>query len=310
MKQPIASWKSWLRKGDTIRSVSQEAVRLDQDQFFQRLSEIQSAAAASLDPLLKTRSFWQMEKISAEFFKSGNRSTGLHDDRLPLEVRPIAHCGMGIGAVEMLGFEIGPLLEAIDRFSHPDYRLFAWESIGAMLGVYEPGPFLQLARGMRRLGLIPMANLERPVMAPYLEHFDPDCRKLLAHGFGRLTYFRSHSVPGALQAVRGTPLLDYASCVRGIAFAMAMVNSRDVARVIDHHYECRDEDTDCAFEAGLVYALVFWEWMSPGFLEQMAPKTGFGRKRMAAARCEIELSRERGYPTAFTLSHAPPASRR
>ncbi len=301
MKQPVASWKSWLRKGDTIRSVSQEAVRLDRNQFVQRLSEIQSAAAASPDPQFKTRSFWQMEKISAEFFKSGDRSIGLRDDRLPLEVRPIAHCGMGIGAVEMLGFEIGPLLKAIDRFAHPDYRFFAWESIGAMLGVYEPGPFLQLARGMRRLGLIPMADLQRPAMAPYLEHFNSDCRKLLSHGFGRLMYFRSHSVAGALRAVRRAPLLEYASCVRGIAFAMAMVNSPDVARVIDHRYACRDDDTGRAFEAGLIYALVFWEWMAPGFLRRLKPKTDSGRKRIAAAGHEIESSRDRGYPPAFAL---------
>ncbi len=302
MKQPIASWKSWLRKGDTIRSVSQEAVRLDQDRFVERLSDIQTAAASCPDPLFKPRSFWQMEKISAEFFKSGEHSMGLSDERLPPQVRPIAHCGMGIGAVELLGFEIDRLLKAIDRFSHPDYRGFARESIGAMLGVYEPGPFLQLARGMRRLGLIPMADLERPAVVPYLERFDAECRGLLSHGFGRLMYFRNHSVPAALQAVRRAPWFEYASCVRGIAFAMAMVNSRDVMRVIDHHYDCHDPRTEQAFDAGLIYALVFWEWMAPGFLDDMTPASEAGRRRRNAAREEIESSRKRGFPLAFRLS--------
>ncbi len=303
MKQPIPAWKSWLRKGDTIRSVSQAALRLDQDEFVHRLSAIQSRAAASADPLFKTRSFWQMEKVSAEFIKSGAAGEGLRDSRLPLEVRPISHCGMGIGAVEMLGFGPGPLLAAIDRFSHPDYRAFARESIGAMLGVYEPGPFLWLARGMGRFGLIPMADLSRPALGPYLEHFDPEDRLRLAHGFGRLMYFRSHSIPGALRAVRGVPLFDQASCVRGIAFAMAMVNSHEVARlVMTRTYDWGDERTNLAFEAGLVYALVFWEWMSPGFLRRFTPASDAGRRRARAAENEMAASRERGYPLAFSLS--------
>ncbi len=252
--------------------------------------------------MFRTRSFWEMEKISAEFIKTGDRTTTLRDERLRLEVRPIAHCGMGIGAVEMLGFGTGPLLGALDRMSHPDYRLFALESVGAMLGVYEPGPFLQLARGMGRLGLIPMAPLERPALGPYLEEFSPAAHPLLSHGFGRLLYFRNHSVPGAIKAARQACLFDFSSCVRGIAFAMAMVNSRDVMRVIGHAYDWGNRGTDAAFEAGLVYALVFWEWMSPGFLEQLAISTRPGKRRVAVAAEEIELSRRRGYPPAFTLS--------
>ena len=304
MKPPVTAWKSWLRKGDTIRSVSRRALRLDADQFVETLVSIQSSAVASPDPLYKTRCFWKMEKTSAEFVKTGESTLGLRDGRLPREVQPIAHCGMGIGAVEMLGFEPEPLLEVIERFSHPDYRPFAWESIGAMLGVYEPGPFLRLARGMRRIGLIPMADLSRPELHAYVDRFAPDRRDLLAHGFGRLAYFRNHSVEAAIRAIRATSVMDYASCVRGVAFAMAMVNSRDVEAVIAHDYDWKERETRAGFEAGLVYALVFWDWMSPGFLEKVEPRTGVAQRRLEAARQEIASSRSRGFPQAFRLSNA------
>jgi hypothetical protein len=56
-----------------------------------------------------------------------------------------------------------------------------------------------------------------------------------------------------------------------------------------------------AFEAGLVYALVFWEWMSPGFLDLYATSDPILRNRWQAARTEIEESRRLGFPQAFDL---------
>jgi hypothetical protein len=298
---PVSPWRAWFRKSDTIRSVSHQPEALSPERFVQSLSLIQSATLDKTDALAITRSFWVMEKVSSEFFKSGDRTTNLADPRLPVEVRPIAHCGMGIGAVERLGFEKERLFPEIDRLSHPAYRLFAYESIGAMFGVYQPGPFFRLAVGLNRLGIIPMARISRPEPGPYLAELDSSLKRLISHGLGRLLYFRSHSLAGALRAARRSDDFDYASCVRGIAFALSMVNSSDVLRIMSTDFDFGDQGTNAAFERGLAYALVFWEWMSPGFLDRFSAPGELYAGRRKAAEAEIEMSLGRGYLTAFDL---------
>jgi hypothetical protein len=208
---------------------------------------------------------------------------------------------MGIGAVEALGFGLSQLKQRIADFTDPDYRPFCTESIGAMLGVYAPGPFLTFASGMRRIGLLPMADLSRPNLGTYLGHFDNTGQRLLSHGYGRILFFRKLSVASAIRSARDEELLDSLSCIRGIAFAMAMVNCPDVREVISHRFEWGDAAIDHSFNQGLVYALVFWEWMSPGFLSQFPGTSGLSRLRTEAARREINWALDQGHPVAFDL---------
>jgi len=301
MNAPLEDWKGWYRKSYTILSVSEKIPGLRQTQYVEAMAQVQREAQNNSDPLAKTRCFWKMEKLSAEFFKSSRPQESLRDSALPIEVRPISHCGMGIGAVEHLGFELSTLLPRLDAFSDLDYRPFAQESIGAMLGVYAPGPFLLLSRVCSRMGIIPMADLTAPDLGLFLESFDGQSRRLLSHGFGRLLYFRNHSVRQAVRAASRMRLLDFESCIRGIAFAKAMVNSRDVRKSLSSPAQLGDKRADAAFEAGLVYALVFWEWMAPGFIETFLTDDPQFRRRAARAVREIESSRKRGFLTAFDL---------
>lgn len=302
MKDPVPIWKNALRKANTIRSVSATADQLNQAQYVERIARIQGAAATSDDPFFTTRSFWQMEKVSAEFFKNPPPEGTLADLRIPLAARPIIHCGMGIGAVEAMGFDLAQLQPRVDAFTSTVYRPFCTESLGAMLGVYAPGPFFAFANGMRRIGLLPMADLTRPEPSAYQDRFDQTERRLLAHGFGRILFFRNLSVSAAIRIARREPDFDRGSCVRGIAFAMAMVNCADVRRVIGHRFEWGADWIDRAFDQGLVYALVFWEWMAPGFLERFVGDGELARLRKLAARREIDAALERGFPVAFDLS--------
>lgn len=301
LEEPVSPWTAWLRKSDTIRSVSSRMGPLNSQLLRERLAAIQGGTLRLRDGLQVTRSFWIMEKTASEYFKQTYPEASLRDPALPLEVRPIAHCGMGIGAVEHLGFSPDELLPAIRTCAHPQYHEFACESIGAMLGVYHPGPFLAMARGMNLLGLIPMVPLVRPEPGDYRRRFGPDEWVLISHGFGRLLYFRNHSVRRAVAAARQINEFDYLPCVRGIAFAMAMVNSRDVSKVMSRDYGFPDDETGKAFERGLVYALVFWEWMSPGFLERFADGNVMFRERGARAAAQIAAARRQGAPRAFNL---------
>lgn len=300
-QEPVSPWKAWMRKSDTIRSVASRMDRLDSDRLRERLRRIQEGTLDSRDGLQVTRSFWIMEKTASEYFKQNHPGAHLRDPELPEPVRPIAHCGMGIGAVEHLGFDRDVVWNGILSCAHPDYRWFACESIGAMLGVYQPGPFLMMAKGMSGFGVIPMAKLVQPDLADYRTRFSPEEWILISHGFGRLLYFRNHSVGKAVSAARQAKTFDFLSCVRGIAFAMAMVNSRDVGKVLAREYEFPDPAVADAFERGLVYALVFWEWMSPGFLDRFTNGAGSFRRRSTRARAEMAEAHRSGAPRAFDL---------
>lgn len=303
-REPVSPWTAWLRKSDTIRSVSRRAEHLTPRGLRERLSSLQRGTLALEDGLAVTRAFWAMEKTASEYFKQAYPAASLRDPQLPDEVRPIAHCGMGIGAVERLGFEPQVLLPAIRACAHPDYWLFACESIGAMLGVYEPGPFLSLARGLNALGLIPMVALSRPDPGRYRDAFSHEEWELISHGFGRLLYFRNHSLAHALEAAARAADFEYECAVRGIAFALSMVNSRDVRRVMSRVYDFPSGKTRDSFEQGLVYALVFWEWMSPGFLERFSTPDRPFQERIRRASAEIDAARGRGAPPAFSLGLA------
>lgn len=305
LSSPIRFWREWLRKGHTIRSVSESlpASEMASSDYRDRMATVHRTALQSLDPLAKTRCFWKMEKLSAEFVKTAPEGIHLGSINLDQEIRPIAHCGMGIGAVEHLSFERERLLNRLDQFSEPGFRLFAYESIGAMLAVYEPGPFLHLARTGHRLGLIPLAPIQSPGTSSYLQTFPGELCPLLSHGYGRIIYFRSASLRTALRAARSAPRsLDFFSLIRGIAFAMAMVNAADLSRVLLHDFRFLDPTIHQAFEDGLVYALVFWEWMSPGFLDLYF--RGKETCRLERARREIALSRSQERPLAFALHHS------
>ena len=82
---------------------------------------------------------------------------------------------------------------------------------------------------------------------------------------------------------------------------MAMVNSRDVKQIMSFPYGSGDPATAAAFDDGLVYALVFWELMSPGFLEMFGTRDPLHSRRTDRAAREIEYVRKDGKPIAFDL---------
>jgi hypothetical protein len=62
--------------------------------------------------------------------------------------------------------------------------------------------------------------------------------------------------------------------------------------------------TQAAFQSGLVYSLMFFEWYVPGLLAAWQPKGPLETELVEHARRESALAVERGYPLAFRL-HAP-----
>lgn len=279
IKDPISFWTAWSRKLITIRSVSSQGhlKSLSPDEFNFRMIEIQGDAVRTPDMDRKTAAFWKMENLASNFLKTAQPGHSLRDPGLPIEIRPIAHCGMGIAAVEVGGFRADRVAEIIDGFSEPSYRLFAYEGLGAMLALYEKDAFGYMSRACSHLGLIPLVPLDRPDERSFVSFFEPEIQRLIGHGYGRMLYFKHGSIAGALRSALRASLFNSSACVQGIAFAYSMVNNSDLERVFRAGENLQGATLRRAFENGLIYALEFWEWMAPGFLNRFAPRHPSGQ---------------------------------
>lgn len=274
---------------------------MSQQDFIARMSTIQQRAVRTPDMSVKTTGFWAMENLGATFTRHAQPGQTLNDGRLPVEVRPISHCGMGVGAVEVSDFQARKLIDIIESFSNPDFKMFGYENVGSMLGVYEPDIFTTLARGFTLLGLLPIASLHWPEPGNYLRAFEPEVRRLIAHGYGRMVYFKGHSIATAIRTAGRANSFDFGACVQGIAFAYSMANNSDLHRVWRAGEIMQGEEPGRFFNDGLIYAMEFWEWMSPGTLDTFAPKTAHAASLIAAAREGVAIGRARGALPAFAV---------
>ncbi len=303
IEDPIPVWTGWMRKMATFRYISSAEYRrpMTQQEFIARMSEIQQRAVRTADMRVKTTGFWAMENLGATFVRHARPGQTLNDPELPTEVRPIAHCGMGVGAVEVSGFEPGKLVDLIGSFSNPAYRMFGFDNVGSMLGVYEPDMFTTVARGLTLVGFLPITPLRWPEPAKFLQSFEAEARRLIAHGYGRIVYFKSHNIVTAIRAVGRARVFDFGACVQGIAFAYSMANHGDLHRVWRAGERMRTEATGLHFNNGLIYAMEFWEWMAPGTIDTFAPRTDHAAGLIKAARKGVETGRALGALPAFAV---------
>jgi hypothetical protein len=187
----IPIWKTAWRKGVTFRTVlsSKGAGPFSQDEFLSRFSAIHQPAARSKDLQAMTKGFWKMESLGAAFGQNPPPGQTLNDPRLPMEIRPIAHTGMGVAAVEVGCFDPAQISSRIESLANPQFRLFAYESMGAMLGAYEV-PFPK--------SLIGLKPLRRPDPAEFTAFFSPEIQRLISVGYGRILSFNSLSRSAAV----------------------------------------------------------------------------------------------------------------
>ncbi len=274
---------------------------MSQEEFIARMSEIQARAVATPDMRVKTTGFWAMENLGATFVRHALPGQTLNDPRLPVEIRPIAHCGMGVGAVEVSGFEAEKLNNLIESFTNPDYRMFPYDNVGSMLSVYEPDMFTTLARGLTAVGLLPIAPLRWPEPRNFLRPFPAEARRLISHGYGRMVYFKSNNIAAAIRSVGRAKAFEFGPCVQGIAFAYSMANHGDLHRVWRAGENMQREDVGRHFNNGLVYAMEFWEWMAPGTLDTFRPRTSHAAGLIEAARKGIASGRQSGALPAFAV---------
>ncbi len=290
----------------TFRFISSDDCRrpLSPEGFVARMSEIQRRAAASSNLHEKTVALWRMENISAAFLRNSLPDYNLNSPGFPKEIQAISHCGIGISAVEMSAFDAVHVSRLIDSFSHPAYRLFAYENIGAMLGLYEPDAFSFMAGGLARAGILPMVSLRSPKPSDYLSAFPEETRHLISHGYGRMMYFKETTLAGAIARIRTHPEFDFGAGLMGMAFGSSMVNSRDIQGLWRVAEKIPDAFVQRNFVNGLVFALQFWEWMAPATLATLSPHSEFALRMVERAREGVKAGHACGALQAFKVADA------
>ena len=140
-----------------------------------------SAASDTIDD--RCAALWKIERIGFSYCRHGSGT--LHRPSMPAEILPISHTGLGIAAVEEAGLLPGKIRESIDSRAHPDFRHFAYESVGCAWGVYENRSFRRLFEtftGVR----FPSCDL--PDSGKFIAGFPAGFRPLLS------TWIRPHSI--------------------------------------------------------------------------------------------------------------------
>lgn len=286
---PIPAWRSWRRKLTAFRCVSKNRWRVaSQEDFIETIRNVQAEACRSDSVAEMTLALWHMEKLGFSLAAGRLAGTTLHDERIPPEVQPIAHAGMGIAAIWLHGLQPAAVADFIDRFAHPGFQAAAYESIGAGLGVYTQRLFkfiFQLTAGM------PFPSVGTPRPAAFLEAFLEALHRLISHGYGRALYFQSPGIGRALRAAQNTGFADAASTVHGAAFAYAMVNHAQLPAVMDVALQLEDTGLAAAYREGILYCLGFWEWAFPGFLRLLPSPTPHRADLIAEAQRRTDAGR-------------------
>jgi hypothetical protein len=247
---------------------------------------------------------WKSEGLSTSVGKHLLPENTWSDHRLPREVLPIAHVGFGSGSTEEMVFDKAKLDALFTDRCHKDYLGFSYEGIGAILRIYERG-FFKVMSGA--LGLIRLDAPDGPktdgFFADYLKQFPDDTQRLITHGYGRIVAFSNMNIYKAIGEVTSFPADRIEPAVHGAGFAFAFMNSADMPRILDNSAIPFDPSVRAAFQNGLMYGLVFFDWYVPGLLENWQPKGTLEGELIDHARKEAALTATRGYPLPFRLEH-------
>ena len=274
---------------------------ISREAFDTDAAAIQRRARARSSTSAKLAALWRVETLAASLARGLLRQPGIRAGSFPDALGPIAHMGLAIAAVERCGFDAVKVRATLTALCEPRWIGFAYESVGTMLALYERDRFYRAVRALGRVRIVPLVPLERPDVERFAASFDPESVRLLSHGYGRFTYFKSPNAPAAIRAARKRPSLDAVAWTQGVAFAHAYVNSRDLPAILDSRCDGADEPA-LAVRRGQAYALTLLEWFAPGFLDGIPADSRAAAIAIGVARSEITISRARGFLKPFTMS--------
>jgi hypothetical protein len=295
------------RRVSGVRTVASGALSrpIPQSELVQRLTEYQRESTGGTVERVKTVvGLWKCEGLSTSVGKHLLPENSLADPQLPLSVLPIAHVGFGSGSTEAMLFDVRKLDALFQARCHPQFIGFSYEGIGAILRIYERG-FFKVMSGT--LGLIPLDAPDGPnpenFFGAYLQQYPADRQRLIAHGYGRIVAFSNIDIYTAIEQATAFPAERIEPAVHGCGFAFAFMNSADLSRILENSAVPFEPSVRAAFQNGLIYSLVFFDWFAPGLLADWQANGPLEAELIDHARREAESSKRRGYLLPFRLEN-------
>ena len=244
---------------------------------------------------------WEMENLVCRFFLEADGGLRLDVESLPLEVRPIAHSGLGLAAAMRAGFDEGAVARWIETRAAAEYASFAYEAAGALLAVYRRDVFGVLMDLLGRLGWTLELPRHRYRAAAFADVRDNRIR-LLAHGYGRLLFLKSPTFAAAVRTAERTPYLPLDPLVRGITAAYVIVSIGFLPRALRlAETTARRPELSEPIRDGLINAMAFYEWMAPGCLRSLEATAEGSAALVRTAAREAAAARGAGLPPPFAL---------
>jgi hypothetical protein len=267
----------------------------------------QQSRAAAADPRLSVivPALWRIESAGVSAGRHPLDPAPLLTHPVPLPAQPIAHVGWATGVAQRLGFEAAVLKRAIEDTTDDTFRGFCWDGMGADLLVHARPSFRILAHAIGIIG----GGAEPPDRTAWFARFRAGLSgeedRLVAHGLGRMVLVTQRNLRSALHEADRLPAEWRPHVVQGISFGLAMVNYADMPDILERSRHL-DPEIAPPFHDGLVYALVFSEWLGRGLLASWKSRGAFEARLVERARREAALNVARGYPLPFALSEPGP----
>jgi len=297
----VPSWMTFVRKTRALATTSVRSFSVPDstEEFVSESVRIANSAAEQRRLDQKIFALWQLEGLAFAFFERfDDEGVRITDLGLPREAGPPVHCGIAMAEVLKNGFDADRLMNRLEAVSDPSFARFGVETIGLMLAVYERDLVGVTTSLLGRLGVVRHTRLRRPALRSFLESVPRDRWPLIAHGYGRALYFKRLSLEGSLRIARRQDALPFDPTARGVAAAYALINSRELGRVLSLRGSQPSQQLAAGLEGGIVNTLVLLEWTYPGCLESIGavPERGFRLIEEAVLRAEAAHRLGQGPP--------------
>ena len=292
----ISPWRAWCRKIAVLTTVAHRRMTsaFTDEEFASRVKALtdRSLSASSLHQMIVR--LWQIEGLAFRQYSQAEHVTSLKGC-LTREAGPPAHCGLGMAAVLLSEFDPVEISRFIDAAADPAFVRFSYESIGAAMAAYEPDLFGRCTSALNRMGILwksPVSFPSNPV--EFLEKIPAERRVLVAHGFGRVLYFKSHGLSSAVRKAGQKAYLSERACIRGVVGAYSLINSADLGRVLWIAEAELDPRAQSAVRGGLQNTLLLLEWTFPGCLQEVVPRAAGYRDMLKTVVEEAARARRCG----------------
>jgi len=293
----VPTWKALCRKAKVLSTTTLRSVIVPHstEEFVARSARIAGLAADHQLLDQKILALWQLEGLAFAFFERQDEwQVRVEDLDLPPEAGPPVHCGIAMAAVLKYGFDADRLLDRLEAVADPAFAVFAIETIGLMLAVYEQDFFGVATSLLGRVGVVRHARLQRPPTRPFLESMPQSCWPQIAHGYGRALYFKQFSLVGAVRRAQRQNSLPIAATARGVAAAFTLINNRDLGLVLRMRGDESNVELTDGIEGGMMNTLVLLEWTFPGCLSSVGGVTDRGSRLIGEAVDRADDARRQG----------------